>query len=83
MPQASDELRAKFDGPEEAWKKLELFCVNIEGVIRPKSEVDEQIVRADVDLQDAIEYLWREWDYGYLPYPPNEHEEATPKRSTP
>lgn len=65
MPQASDELRAKFPGhDEEAFKVLEEnFVVRRDGMIVPKVKGYKPTPRED----DAIDYLFHEWDYGYDP----------------
>lgn len=69
MPSAPQELRDKFDGPEDAWKVLERFCVNDQGIIRPRTDADVLLVKEDAELRAAVDYLWLEWDYGYMPFP--------------
>ena len=63
MPQATDELRAKFPGDDgEALDVLEQnFVVDRTGVIRKK---DSAYKPTDREF-DAIDYLFQEWDYGY------------------
>lgn len=64
MPQASEELRAKFPGSDrEACDVLSLNFVNTKGNITPKVKGYVPNERED----DAIEYLFREWDYTYSP----------------
>ena len=67
MPQATDELRAKFPGwDSEALAVLDAnFTVSSGGVIRPKALGYQPTERED----DAIDYLFQEWDYGYSPRP--------------
>jgi len=65
MPQATDELRAKFPGWDaEALQVLETnFTVGEDGVIRKKLPAYAPTPREF----DAIDYLFQEWDYGYDP----------------
>jgi hypothetical protein len=66
MPQASDELRAKFPGwDDEALAVLEENFTENRGVIRPKTV---GYVPTDRE-KDAIDYLFQEWDYEYQPVP--------------
>jgi hypothetical protein len=66
MPQASDELRAKFPGwDDEALAVLEENFTENRGVIRPKTA---GYVPTDRE-KDAIDYLFQEWDYEYQPVP--------------
>lgn len=63
MPQATDELRAKFPGWDaEAMEVLEKnFICSKGGVYRKKDPNYEPTQRE----WDAIDYMWQEWDYGY------------------
>ena len=63
MPQASDELRAKFPGgDQEAFAVIEEhFSISKGGVIYPKHPGRQMTEREG----DAIDYLCDEWDYGY------------------
>ncbi len=65
MPQASEELRAKFPGSDqEAHGVLvENFILSKGWIIRPKVAVYKMTEREG----DAIDYLCDEWDYGYSP----------------
>jgi hypothetical protein len=64
MPQASDELRAKFPGwDEEALAVLEVNFTEKAGIFRPKVKGYEPTLRED----DALDYMFHEWDYGYEP----------------
>lgn len=68
MPQASDELRAKFPGSiEEALAVLDPFCIERSGLIRPRSQ--EHRDRMTAREHDAIDYAFEEWDYAYDPAP--------------
>lgn len=63
MPQSPPELRAKFpDGDLEALRVLkENFVIDQSGVIHPRAWGYEPTSREN----EAIDYLWLEWDYGY------------------
>ena len=63
MPQATQELRDKFPGDDkEALKVIEdNFIVHKGFVIRPKVKDYKPTQRED----DALDYLFHEWDYGY------------------
>ena len=65
MPQATDELRAKFPGWDgEALDVIrENFTVNRGGLIYPKVKGYKPTQRED----EAIDYLFQEWDYAYSP----------------
>lgn len=64
MPQASEELRAKFPGDDtEAWDVLNKNFNEIAGVIFPKVAGYQMTEREG----EAIDYLSDEWDYGYSP----------------
>ena len=66
MPQAPDELREKFpDGDGEAWEVLEANFVDNRGLISPKQKGYTPTDREN----EAIDYLWLEWDYAYTPDP--------------
>lgn len=66
MPQASDELRAKFPGHDgEAWDVLKEHFTDQKFVIRPKQAGYVATERE----WDAICYLCDEWDYGYEDLP--------------
>lgn len=67
MPQAPEELRAKFSGGDgEALDILrENYVVDCSGVIHPKTK-DYQPTKRE---NEAIDYLWLEWDYGYASEP--------------
>lgn len=74
MPSAPDDLRAKFPGCiEQAFEVIDDYCVvERSGLIRPKKGVDPKTFPQRVN--DAIDYLWLEWDYGYEPTSnPNKH----------
>lgn len=64
MPQASEELRAKFPGhDQEAFAVIEAnFHTNCGGIIYPKA-VGYQMTERE---SDAIDYLFHEWDYSYM-----------------
>ena len=65
MPQASDELRAKFPGDDqEAFAVIKAnFTISRGGVIYPK-----QIGYTMTEREgEAIDYLCDEWDYAYSP----------------
>lgn len=62
MPQASEELRAKFPGDDaEAWDVLKENFNDTAGVIYPKVEGYKPTERED----DALDYMFYEWDYGF------------------
>jgi hypothetical protein len=65
MPQASDELRAKFPGDDqEAFDVIDAnFSTSRGGVIFPKHIGYKMTEREG----DAIDYLCDEWDYAYCP----------------
>jgi hypothetical protein len=67
MPQASEELRAKFpEGEGQAMKVLEANFILHKGfVYRPKVRDYKPTPRED----DAIDYLFHEWDFAYEPQP--------------
>lgn len=67
MPQATEELRAKFPGYDaEALEVLkENFVVDKKWIIHPRAAGYTMTQRED----DAIEYLFEEWDFGYDPAP--------------
>lgn len=64
MPQATDELRDKFpDYDGEALEVIkEHFTVDRTGIIRKKDPNYDPTERE----WDAIDYLFQEWDYGYI-----------------
>lgn len=64
MPQATDELRAKWGngGDEEAWTQLAGKTVEVAGMISFRKGYEP----TEDDLS-AVEYLCQEWDYGYKP----------------
>lgn len=60
MPQASDELRAKFPGhDQEAWEVLKEHFDDDRGMIRRKDKTRQPTEREF----EAIDYLCDEWDY--------------------
>jgi hypothetical protein len=62
MPQASNELRAKFPGDDaEALEVLSQNFTEERGVIRPKQKNYTPTQREN----EAIDYLFHEWDYVY------------------
>lgn len=63
MPQASDELRAKFPGDDqEAFEAIDTnFFTSRGGIIYPKKFGYNMTEREG----DAIDYLCDEWDYAY------------------
>ena len=65
MPQASDELRAKFPGDDqEALAVIDAnFWISRGGVIYPK-QIGYQMTERE---GEAIDYLCDEWDYAYSP----------------
>lgn len=65
MPQASEELRAKFPGSDQqAFEVIRNnFDVSRAGMICPKV----QGYKPTAEEWDAIDYLFYEWDYGYRP----------------
>jgi len=65
MPQASDELRAKFPGhDQEAFDVIDVnFSTSRGGIIFPKKLGYKMTEREG----DAIDYLCDEWDYAYSP----------------
>ena len=65
MPQASEELRSKFPGGDgEALDVIDKNFVVPKGfVIHPKVKGYKPTKRED----DALDYLFHEWDYGYTP----------------
>ena len=65
MPQATDELRAKFPGyDQEAFAVIKAnFTISRGGVIYPK-QIGYQMMKHEFD---AIDYLCGEWDYDYSP----------------
>lgn len=65
MPQATPELAAKFPGGDtEALQVIKANFVVPRGfVIHPKVKGYKPTERED----DAIDYLFHEWDYGYDP----------------
>lgn len=65
MPQATEELRAKFPGDDqEAFAVLEAnFNTSRGGMITPKVLGYKPTERED----EALDYLFHEWDYGYSP----------------
>lgn len=65
MPQASEELRAKFPGGDwEAFLVIrEHYRVRLGGIIEPRILGYKGTARE----YDAIDYLCNEWDYGYDP----------------
>ena len=65
MPQATDELRAKFPGyDQEAFAVIKAnFTISRGGVIYPKQIGYTMTARES----DAIDYLFHEWDYAYSP----------------
>jgi hypothetical protein len=65
MPQASDELRAKFPGhDQEAFDVIDAnFFTSRGGIIHPKKKGYAMTVREG----EAIDYLCDEWDYGFTP----------------
>jgi hypothetical protein len=67
MPQATEELRAKFPGNDcEAFEVLKGNFNDHAGVIYPKTVGYEMTEREG----DAIDYLCDEWDYCYSPTKP-------------
>ena len=69
MPQASDELRAKFPhGPEEALDEIKPLCVvGTGGVIQPRNNYSQNHMTKR--QWEAVDYLVEEWDYGWTPVP--------------
>lgn len=68
MPQASEELRAKFPGSDQ--EALEVIADNFgdkAGFIYPKVSGYKMTEREG----DAIDYLCDEWDYAYSPERPD------------
>lgn len=65
MPQASEELRAKFPGDDqEAFGVIDAnFSTSRGGIIFPKQKGYKMTEREG----DAIDYLCDEWDYSYFP----------------
>jgi archaellum biogenesis protein FlaJ (TadC family) len=62
MPQATDELRAKFPGDDsEALEVIQKNFYEVLGVISKKEPLYEPTQRE----WDAIDYLFHEWDYEY------------------
>ena len=60
MPQAPNELRAKFEDDRVAWDVLKDNFIDHRGLIKPKPGY----VPNDRDFE-AIDYLVLEWDYAY------------------
>ena len=67
MPQAPKKLQDKFpDYDREALEVLRInFIVARGGIIRPKKDGYAPTDREN----DAIDYLFLEWDYAYIPVP--------------
>ena len=65
MPSATEDLRNKFPGDDrEALEVIdENFIVDSSGRIRPKIADYEPTLREN----DALDYLFYEWDYEYSP----------------
>lgn len=63
MPQAPDRLRTKFADDGTALRVIAVNFVDKKGVISPKVKGYKPTKRE----QDAIDYLWLEWDYAYDP----------------
>jgi hypothetical protein len=62
MPQATNELRAKFPGYDsEAMEVLEKNFTHSRGVYRKKDPSYQPTERE----WDAIYYMFQEWDFGY------------------
>lgn len=62
MPQATDELRAKFpECDSEALDVLEVNFTQTKGIFRKKNPAYSPTQRE----WDAIDYMFQEWDYGY------------------
>lgn len=63
MPQATPELAAKFPGDDqEALEVLEANFIERAGVFCKKDPKYQPTERE----WDAIDYLFHEWDYGYI-----------------
>jgi len=63
MPQATQELRDKFPGHDaEAFEVLKANFNDHAGIIYPKVKGYQPTERES----DAIDYLFHEWDYGYM-----------------
>lgn len=65
MPSAPPELAAKFPrGDEQAFEIIDAnFNTRRDGMIEPKVVGYKPTPEED----EALDYLWLEWDYGYLP----------------
>lgn len=66
MPQAHQYLRDKFEDDSTAWEILDGNFSDCAGLIYPKvagyMPTNEE--------NDALDYLFLEWDYGYSPVEP-------------
>jgi hypothetical protein len=72
MPQATDDLRAKFPGWDaEALEVLAENFTDTRGVFRKKNPAYQPTERE----WEAINYMFQEWDYGYEEISPEADDE--------